>query len=111
MAAHSILAVIFALCIQCLLVVAVAPYDAHSTCRTHFRYRVHHDWIPYANDTSSGTWRMLVDQYDYQNVLGENALPPGVWTSKDVDGDTRQVTLLYSKYCCSGFNNIIDIGS
>ena len=94
MAARGILVVLLALYIQTSLVVAVAPYDAHPTCRTHFRYRVHHDWILYANDTSSGTWRMLVDQYDYQNVLGETTLPPGVWAARDVDGDGRQVTVL-----------------
>ena len=92
MAAHGFLVVLFALYVQSLRVVAVAPYDGHPTCRTNFRYRGHHDWIPYANNTSSGTWRMLVDQYDYQNVLGEFAFPAGVWTARDVDGDGRQVT-------------------
>ena len=89
--AYSTFVVLLTLGIQTLRVVAVAPYDGHSTCRTHFLYRVHHDWIPYANDTSSGTWRMLVDQYDYQNVLGELTFPAGVWTARDVDGDGRQV--------------------
>ena len=74
---------------------AIAPYDRHSTCRTHFRYRGHHDWMPFANDTSDGTWRMLLDQYDYQNVLGEYTLPRGVWTARDVDGDGRQVLILF----------------
>ena len=71
----------------------IAPYDRHSTCRSNFRYRGHHDWMPFANDTSEGTWRMLLDQYDYQNVLGEFAFPAGVWTARDIDGDGRQVFL------------------
>ena len=70
---------------------AIAPDDHHEICRTDFRYRVAHDWIPYANDTSSGTWKVLIDQYDYQNLLG-TGIPPGVWTGRDIDGDGRQVS-------------------
>ena len=44
---------------------AVAPNDYFITCRTDFHYRAAHDLIPYANDTSSGTWKVLIDQYDY----------------------------------------------
>ena len=60
---------------------AVAPDDADSTCRTNHLYRVAHDWIPYANDTSSGTWKVLIDQYDYLNVIGQL----GVWSTLDAD--------------------------
>ena len=72
---------------------AVAPDDRHDICRTDFRYRLAHDWIPYANDTSSGTWKVLIDQYDYQNLLG-TGIPPGVWTGQNIDGDGRQVSQL-----------------
>ena len=60
---------------------AVAPNDYSITCRTDFQYRQAHDWIPYANDTSSGTWKVLIDQYDYQSILGYN----GVWSALDAD--------------------------
>ena len=73
---------------------AIAPDDRHDICRTNFRYRVAHDWIPYANDTSSGTWKVLLDQYDYQNILG-TGIPSGVWTERDIDGDGKQVNLGY----------------
>ena len=76
---------------------AIAPDDHHSICRVHFRYRVAHDWIPYANDTSSGTWKVLIDQYDYQNLLG-TGIPPGVWKGKNVDGDGRQVSCTYTHH-------------
>ena len=68
---------------------AVAPHDRHYICRTDFRYRAAHDWIPYANNTSSGTWKVVIDQYDYQNLLG-TGIPPGVWTRRDIDRDGRQ---------------------
>ena len=71
---------------------AIAPDDRHHICRTNFRYRTAHDWIPYANATSSGTWKVLIDQHDYQNVLGAGS-PPGAWTGRDSDGDGRQVSL------------------
>ena len=60
----------------------------------NFRYRVAHDWIPYANDTSSGTWKVLLDQYDYQNLLG-GGTPAGVWSTEQFspDRDGRQVTV------------------
>ena len=68
---------------QCTLAVmdAVAPNDFSITCRTDFQYRQAHDWIPYANDTSSGTWKVLIDQYDYQSILGTS----GVWEALDAD--------------------------
>ena len=60
----------------------VAPDDSDNTiCRTNFLYRKAHDWIPYANDTSSGTWKVLIDQYDYQNLIGH----AGVWSTLDAD--------------------------
>ena len=59
----------------------VAPDDYNTICRTNFLYRVAHDWIPYANDTSSGTWKVLIDQYDYQNLIGHS----GVWSTLDAD--------------------------
>ena len=73
-----------------------APQDFHEICRTDFRYRTLHDWIPYVNDTTIGVcgdvkWQVLVDQNDYQHVLGGITIPPGVWTGRDVDGDDRQV--------------------
>ena len=64
---------------------AVAPNDFSVTCRTDFQYRAAHDWIPYANDTSSGTWKVLIDQYDYQSILGAD--PRTVW--KAIDADTQ----------------------
>ena len=59
---------------------AIAPGDHDDICRTNFRFRPAHDWIPYANDTSSGTWRVLLDQYDYQNLIGDGT-PAGVWSA------------------------------
>lgn len=84
------------LVVRPLCVLAVAPTDYHLVCRTDFRYRRAHDWIPYANDTSSGTWRVLIDQYDYENILGEQRVPPGVWSVRDVDGDGLQVNKVKS---------------
>ena len=66
---------------------AIAPDDRQDVCRTNFRYRVAHDWIPYANDTSSGTWKVLLDQYDYQNLLG-GGMPPGVWSAGEFSPDS-----------------------
>ena len=86
----ALLAILIAAAIQPSPSWAMAPDDRHSICRTDFRYRGFHDWIPYANDTSSGNWRMLLDQNDYQNILG--GFPPGEWTSEDFDGDGRTVT-------------------
>ena len=63
---------------------AIAPNDFSITCRTDFLYRQAHDWIPYANDTSSGTWKVLIDQYDYQSILGVSG---AVW--KAIDADTQ----------------------
>ena len=73
-----------------------APGDAQSICRTSFRYRTQHDWIPYVNDTSVGVlglvkWQVLLDQYDYQQILGQTTIPHGVWTSRDFDGDHAKV--------------------
>lgn len=73
-----------------------APGDVNEICRTNFRYRVNHDWIPYVNETSDGVrgdvkWQILIDQYDYQNILGNTRIPPGVWMQSDVDGDGVQV--------------------
>ena len=66
----------------------------HGICRTDFRYRVTHDWIPYANATSEDgvKWKVLVDQYDYQNIFGKFSIPQGVWESVSNDGDTIQVS-------------------
>ena len=91
MMANYCCAVLLAIVIQPLYSLATAPNDYHEICRTDHRYRTQHDWIPYANDTSSGTWRVLIDQYDYQNILGESNIPPGVWSAKDVDGVGQQV--------------------
>lgn len=70
------------------------PDSHHGICRTDFRYRTTHDWIPYANGTSGDgiRWRVLIDQYDYQNLLGQFNIPPGVWKDVDVDGDRRGVS-------------------
>ena len=59
----------------------IAPNDFSITCRTGLQYRTAHDWIPYANDISSGTWKVLIDQYDYQSILGFG----GVWSALDAD--------------------------
>ena len=68
---------------------ASCPESFHRICRTDFRYRVTHDWIPYANATSGDgiKWRVIVDQYDYQNLIGDFNIPPGVWKAVDNDGD------------------------
>lgn len=65
------------------------PDDYDATCRTDYRYRVGHDWIPYANASSGNgvRWRVLVDQHDYQNIFGQFNIPPGKWKANDVDGD------------------------
>ena len=77
------------------LVLGQAPGDFHSICRTNFRYRGQHDWIPYVNDTSDGVrgevkWQVILDQYDYQNILG-SGFSRGVWTGGDFDRDGVQV--------------------
>jgi hypothetical protein len=64
---------------------AIAPNDYSRQCRIDFQYRREHDWIPYANDTSSGTWKVLIDQYDYLSVLGVGG--GAVW--KAIDADTQ----------------------
>ena len=72
---------------------ALAPDDYNAICRTNFRYRVAHDWIPYANDSSIATaWKVLIDQYDYQNLVGAGT-PAGVWSAMQFspDSDGRQV--------------------
>ena len=86
-------------CCVFLLIKGQAPGDSQDICRTDFRHRTPHDWIPYANDTSVGVrgdvkWQVLLDQYDYQNILG-SGIPPGVWTARDVDGDGVQVHSLF----------------
>ena len=84
-------------CCVFLLIKGQAPEDSQQLCRTDFRYYDGlHDWIPYANDTSVGVrgdvkWQVLLDQYDYQNILGTSGIPAGVWTARDVDGDGNQV--------------------
>ena len=68
--------------------------DYDPVCRTDFRYRLSHDWIPYANASSGDgiRWRVLVDQHDYQNIFGSQNVPPGVWKEVDVDGDGLNVS-------------------
>ena len=67
------------------------------TCRTHFRYRAHHDWMPYANASSGNgiKWRVILDQYDYQTLLGSSFFQtiPSTWKGVDVDGDGRSVRI------------------
>ena len=80
------------------LVLGQAPGDFSSTCRTHFRYRGFHDWIPHVNDTAVGVrgdvkWQVIVDQFDYENILGEGVLA-GVWTARDFDGGGGQVNVV-----------------
>ena len=77
---------------------AQAPGDVDTSCRTNRFNRAHYNWIPYVQDTSVGVrgqvkWQVLIDQYDYQNLLGEFVIPSGVWSAKDVDGTGRQVTI------------------
>ena len=70
------------------------PEEYDPICRTDYRYRVNHDWIPYAN-TSSGDgikWRVLVDQHDYQNIFGPYFFPAGKWKELDADGDGINVS-------------------
>ena len=52
----------------CSLAAIIAPDYRHILCRLDFRYRVAHDWIPYANDTSSGTWKVLIDPVSYTHL-------------------------------------------
>ena len=72
--------------------------DYHETCRTNFRYRSHHDWMPYANASSENgiKWRVILDQYDYQTLVGEFSFPQGVWKDLDEDKDGRSVRMLIS---------------
>ena len=73
------------------------PEDYDSICRTDYRYRVGHDWIPYANASSGDgiRWRVLVDQHDYQNVFGpQQFFAPGKWKEVDVDGDGLNVSTI-----------------
>ena len=82
--------------------IPVAPMDVLPTCRTNFNFRGAHDWIPFVNDTSDGVrgqvkWQVLLDQYDYENLLGPGLIPASPWEARDVDGDTIQVhTCMYS---------------
>ena len=90
------------LLLSCLLSVvlaqasAVCPENIHGICRTDFRYRSPHDWIQYSNATSGDgvKWRVVLDQYDYQNIFGSGSIPPGVWESVDEDGDNIQVSTM-----------------
>ena len=93
--------------VDVLLVWGQAPGDFQGICRTDFRYRIVHDWIPYVNDTADGIrgdvkWQVLIDQYDYQNILGEISIPPGVWTEKDLDGDNRKVWIMITLHVHTG---------
>ena len=78
--------------------IQVAPEDVQTICRTSFEYRGPHDWIPYVNDTSVGVrgevkWQVLLDNYDYQNLIGTNIFPPSVWEVWDFDGDGIEVCI------------------
>ena len=79
------------------LVFGQAPGDFQEICRTDFRYRTLHDWIPYVNDNitlgvrGDVKWQILVDQNDYQHILGTGVGSSPVWMSRDIDGDGRQV--------------------
>ena len=49
------------------------------------------------NDTSDGVrgevkWQVLLDQFDYQNLIGTNLSPPSPWEVQDFDGDGLQVS-------------------
>ena len=76
--------------------------DASNTCRTNFNFNFNfrgaHDWIPYVNDTSDGVrgqvkWQVLLDQYDYENLIGPGLFPASPWEARDVDGDGVQVCI------------------
>ena len=71
------------------------PEDYDPIWRTDFRYRVSHDWVPYAKASSGDgiRWRVLVDQFDYQNIFGEFNFPPGKWKAIDADGDRITVSM------------------
>ena len=82
------------------LVLGQAPGDFQDLCRTDYRYRTLHDWIPYVNDTTVGVrgdvkWQILVDQNDYQHILGTGVGSSPVWMRRDVDRDGRQVHCMY----------------
>ena len=88
---------LFLLSICITLIMGQAPGDFQTICRNSFQYRGIHDWIPYVNDTSDGVrgevkWQVLLDQYDYQNILGENLFPPSPWEGRDFDGGGLQVS-------------------
>ena len=93
---------ILIMCSVFLLIKGQAPADRQDICRTDFRYYDGlHDWIPYVNDTSDGVrgdvkWQVLLDQYDYQHIVGENNIPSGVWTERDFDGDNNQVRRVFT---------------
>ena len=83
----------------------VAPGDFQPICRIDFRYREAHDWIPYVNPTSVGMrgevrWQVLVDQYDYQNLIEPDQTPPSPWETRDIDGDGLQVCSYSMYYTC-----------
>jgi hypothetical protein len=81
----------------------IAPDDYSRQCRTDFQYRRAHDWIPYANDTSSGTWKVLIDQYDYQSILGVGG--GAVW--KAIDADTGTPDRITVRFRLPFANNIL----
>ena len=79
--------ILFLLSMCFTLIVGQAPGDFQEICCADFRYRKLHDWIPYVNDTSVGVrgdvkWQVLIDQYDYQNLLGTGQIPASVWRSQ-----------------------------
>ena len=85
MSVHWYVAVSLVFLVQLVLQTdGIAPNDRHTECRTDFLYRTAHDWIPYANATSSGTWKVLIDQYDYRSVLDT----VGVWEAINADTAT-----------------------
>ena len=71
---------IFLLSMCFTIIVEQALGDFQEICRTDFRYRIVHNWILYVNDTSVGVrsevkWQILIDQYNYQNLLGAGQIP------------------------------------
>ena len=94
---RSILFVFISICF--VLINAQAPGDFSDNCRTDFYYYAAHNWIPYVQDISVGVrgqvkWQLLIDQYDYINLLGSEELFPRVWTARDFDGDAVSVCIL-----------------
>ena len=67
-----------------------APGDYSATCRSGVNAAAH---------IFPAEWRVLVDNYDYQNLYNPDASPAPVWTDNDVDGDGLSYDSLVGGTC------------